>query len=251
MASLLLPRASKLVVDSIVDRLQREKSPKSMDEVVRDARSQRTFAATGGRKVSEGELEQLKATIHSVHGELASGSAGPAAVRAEFDARCAAVLASSPLLGGGEALRDDVWSYLTAVLLWDMALWRFQNAAPERFHGGVRNAFQRLWQRGRIFDRGAEHPDRWQLVRSLTEDAFVQILERPSLASSPRLSKAIAEGWLRHSASSGRSQMENTMRRAVRNLRISNQVIMLDHLPDLELDLRIGRAFEQAAANGR
>jgi hypothetical protein len=251
MTSLLLPRVSKLVVDSIIDRLQSGNAPKSIDEVVRDARSQRTFAATGGRRVTEGELEKLKANIHSVHGELISSSAGPVAVRAEFDARCAAVLVSSPLLGGGEALRDDVWSYVTAVLLWDMALWRFNKAAPERFHGGVRNAFQRLWQRGRVFDRGAEHPDRWQLVRSLTEDAFVQILERPSLASSPRLAKAIAEGWLRHSVSSGRSQMENTMRGAIRSLRISNQVIMLEHLPDRELDIRIGRAFEQAEANGQ
>lgn len=247
MASVLLPRASKLAVDSIIDRLQREKSPKSMDEVVRDARNQRAFAATGGRKVTDAELEHLKGSIHAIHAELVAGSAGPAAVRAEFDARCAVILASSPLLNGGEALRDDVWSYLTAVLLWDMALWRFQNGAPERFHGGARNAFQRLWQRGRIFDRGGDHPDRWQLVRSLTEDAFVQILERPSLASSPRLSKAIAEGWLRHSASSGRGQMESTMRRAIRSLRIANQVILLEHLPDLELDLRIGRAFEHAA----
>ena len=49
--------------------------------------------------------------------------------------------------------------------------------------------------RARALDRGEQHPRRWQLLEELTEDALVQITERPSIGADPVLARAIAEAW--------------------------------------------------------
>ena len=72
----------------------------------------------------------------------------------------------------------------------------FLDLSPKRFTGGVRNAFQRLWMRGSTLDRGEDRPDRWGLVRALSEDAMVQIFERASISSDARLARAVAEAWV-------------------------------------------------------
>src|SRR5690606_31532772 len=101
--------------------------------------------------------------------------------RTRFDHVATQFLATADDLESGEALRDDVWAYLTVVVAPDVVTWRFSEEADGRFAGGVRNAFQRLWMRGTTLDRSANHPDRWGLVKALSEDALVQIFERPSI----------------------------------------------------------------------
>jgi hypothetical protein len=247
MPVILLPRISPPTVDRILDRLRRDRVSAAIEDIVDEDLRQRTYAAIGGRTATQEELQSFRRSVHGILMDLRKTFGLPASMRAEFDVRCAAMLADSPLFKSGEALRDDVWSFMSAVLLRDVVHWRFQGLTADRYQGGVRNAFQRLWQRARAFDRGADHPERWQLVQALSEDACVQILERPSIASSPGLSRAIAEGWLRCSERVGKSHMEPIMRRAIRNLRISNQVILLECLEEAELDARIDRAFADAA----
>jgi hypothetical protein len=139
-------------------------------------------------------------------------------------------LAQADLFSTGEALRDDVWSFMSAVLAPDIVCWRF-GSSMERYTGGIRNTFQRLWMRGRALDRGAGHPERWRLLKELTEDALVQITERPSIGGDPVLSLAVAEAWVRASSFHGRARMEEIMRRAILAVRIRNEIRSLSDLP--------------------
>jgi hypothetical protein len=204
------------------------------------------YAATGGSVLASRELGELRSSLEQVAREHGFGKAGSRADMARFDAAMAAHLADHALLGSGEALRDDVWAFIAVVLAPDIAHWRF-GAARARFLGGVRNTFQRLWLRGITLDRGAAAPERWKLLDELTEDALVQITERPSIAADPRLACHLAEGWVRAAQRHGRSVMEPVMRQATLRLRIRNEVRSLASLPDDELGLAMDGFFDAAA----
>ena len=200
------------------------------------------FAATGGSPVDPDQLTELRERILRIAGNNGFGDASARVSHAEFDAEMSASLAEDPLFASGEALRDDVWAFVGVALAPDIVHWRF-GAAHERYLGGVRNTFQRQWLRGRALDRGEGDPERWQLLEELTEDALVQITERPSLGGDPVLARAIAEAWLRASLHHGRGAMEPVMRRAVLRVRIWNEIRSLGDLPPGHLADLLDDAF--------
>jgi len=202
------------------------------------------FAATGGSRVSADDLAEFRLDLVAMakkHGFDADGSSRSG--HAGFDASASAWLADHPLLQSGEALRDDVWTFVGVVLAPDIVNWRF-GTAWERYHGGIRNTFQRLWVRGQALDRGVGSADRWHLVEQLTEDALVQITERPSIGGDAVLASALAEAWVRGSKVHGRGQMEAVMRRAALRTRIWNELRTLSYLPESELAAIMDEAME-------
>jgi hypothetical protein len=76
---------------------------------------------------------------------------------------------------------------------------------------------------------------RWELLERLTEDALVQITERPSVAADPRLARAFVESWVRALARAGQSNMEERTRAAIIRLGLRAQIQMLSSLPDAAL----------------
>lgn len=192
------------------------------------------FAATGGTPINAVSLARLRQDLVATAKRHGFGREGVRPSQADFDAETAAWLAQSDLLATGEALRDDVWAFVAAVVAPDIVYWRFGSSA-ERYAGGVRNTFQRLWMRGRGLDRGAGHPQRWRLLEELTEDALVQITERPSIGGDTVLALAVAEAWLRAARHHGKSAMEDIMRRAILRIRIRNEIRSLADLPATDL----------------
>ena len=201
------------------------------------------FPATGGSQVRPSQLAALRNRIVRIGRSNGLGDSAVRDTHAAFDAEVAASLAEDPLFQSGEALRDDVWTFVGSSLVPDIVHWRF-GPARERYLGGVRNTFQRLWMRGRALDRGAGHSERWALLNELTEDALVQITERPSLGGDPVVAPAIAEAWLRASSRLGRKAMEPIMRRAVLQVRIWNEIRSLADLPSDDLAETLDDAFD-------
>jgi len=192
------------------------------------------YAATGGTPIGAAALKQLRCDLENLARTHGFGGTSARDSLAAFDAEASAWLAQANVFSTAEALRDDVWSFVAAVIAPDIVHWRF-GPAMERYTGGIRNMFQRLWMRGRALDRGPDHPERWKLLERLTEDALVQITERPSIGGDPVLSLAVAEAWLRASNLRGRSSMEDIMRRAVLQIRIRNEIRSLSDLSPDEL----------------
>lgn len=201
------------------------------------------FTATGGSRVRPNQLAALRDRIVGIARSNGLGDASVRATHAAFDAEVTASLAEDPLFQSGEALRDDVWTFVGTSLAPDVVHWRF-GTARERYLGGIRNAFQRLWMRGRALDRGAGHPERWELLEQLTEDALVQITERPSLGGDSEVARAIAEAWLRASRRYGRTAMEPIMRRAALRVRIWNETRSLADLPFEDMAGVVDDAFD-------
>lgn len=204
------------------------------------------FTPTGGSPIAARQLDELRTGIFDIAKRNGYGGKGTRTELAGFDAEAAAWLADQSVLASGEALRDDVWAFITIVMVPDIANWRFGDS-PERYLGGVRNTFQRLWMRGKLFDRGQESFDRWGLLEKLTEDAFVQITERPSLGGNTVLAIAIAEAWVRASLHHGKGPMESLARRAMLLIRARNEVRCLDELPGQSLAAVLDLIFETPA----
>lgn len=231
--TVLYPRIPRGLFDAIWHRIEEASDVASLAESAATSHPLATYAQTGGRRVSAKDLQLIRDTVV----EMAEGYGYPhgsnQASRANFDASCAAWFVEGPEIPMGEALRPSVWSFIGGVLLPDVSRWRFgENLRRERFEGGVRNTFQRLWLRGFLLDRGPEAVDRWKLIRSLTEDAFVSICERPGLSANPRFAVAIGEGWLRSAERVGRERMEDVNRTAIKNLRATYAVVHPEVLDD-------------------
>ena len=207
------------------------------------------YAATGGHQVDPAQLNTLRDNILQIARAEGFDGRDSRSSLAKFDAEMAAFLVEEPLLASGEVLRDDFWTFVGVSLLPDVVYWRF-GTARERYLGGVRNTFQRLWMRGRALDRGANHPKRWQLLEELTEDALVQITERPSLGGDPVLARGIAEAWRRARRHHGKGAMESTMRRAVLRVRIWNEIRSLADLPSRQLARVLADAFDLPTVGG-
>lgn len=207
-----------------------------------DLPDQVRYAATGGTPVPAASLAALREKFVEIAQKHGFGREGGRQSHAGFDAETAAWFAQSELFRSGESLRDDVWSFVAAVVAPDIVHWRFGRSA-ERYCGGVRNTFQRLWMRGRALDRGAGHPERWRLLEELTEDALVQITERPSIGGDPVLALAVAEAWLRAARHHGRAAMEDIMRRAILRIRVRNEIRSLADLPPDDLASFLDKLF--------
>lgn len=207
-----------------------------------------SYGAVGGTRVDLGILADLRKLMFDAALACGFPERGTTEDRARFDNLASAALGSFQPMSLGEADRDDVWAFIATVLLPDVSSWRFQGRSAKRFHGGVRNAFQRLWMRAWSLDGGIDSGElRWHLLEALNEDALVAITERPSIGADRRLSRAVASAWVATAKVIGRSRMEDVMRRAVIDLRIRNEIQMLTALDDASLDQLALEMFARAS----
>ncbi|WP_139075685.1 DUF6339 family protein [Pseudomonas aeruginosa] len=246
----LLPRLKAHGVSTILGRL-RETAPAARDgiDLLSEYASLKSSAPSGGAR-ADSVAVNVTFELRKIAQRSGFPTADTQSAKSQFDQEAAIYLAQKEELASGEALRDDVWAFMTTVLAPDVVTWRFADKSRERvarFAGGVRNSFQRLWVRGTVLDRGKGHPERWELVKQLTEDAMVQIFERASIGGNPPLAKAVAEGWLRTANKLGRGPMEDVMRSATKVLRVKNQIIDLAYLSPMDLDKVVSEAFDLAA----
>jgi hypothetical protein len=245
---LLLPRLPSIAAERILDGFIEGFATGSFAFDSQNLPASARFAPTGGSRISPSQLNEFRQGVVTIAAQFGFGEQGPSRDFARFDSRLGAWLAESMIFASGEALRDDVWSFIGVAVAPDVVQWRF-GFARERYLGGVRNTFQRLWLRGRTLDRGQGAANRWDLLNTLTEDAFVQIIERPSLGGDPVLARAIAEAWLRAAHRFGKGRMEPVMRRATLKVRIQNEIQSLASLGDDALAEYLDSVFEAAASS--
>jgi hypothetical protein len=213
-----------------------DKSSQSLGDMVSYGHPEATYAATGGSRVSGEVLTELRVAML----ELAKRYGFPAAARREallsFEPEAGALLHATMPIQPGEACRDEVWSFLTLIMLPDMAAWRFAERNEARFIGGARNVFQRLWWRAHVLE-DPEHADRWWLLR-LPEDALVGLMERPGISSNRTVSRLIAREISRIAALPTNIR-EDAWRDAYKRIRQRFPLVNLEALPEVDCAAQI------------
>ena len=194
-----------------------------------------TFAAVGGRRIAERELAEFQRGIRQIAEHFGYPEKGSRNALSEFDAAVSIFFGERLDISEGEAYRVQTWAFISLVLLPDIVKWRFPGFSTPRCTGGRRDCFHRLWLRAKAFDLGAGKEDRWILLKSLTEDSFVSIMERPSLAGSSEICQVLGATWIETATSVGRNRMEDINRRAIKRVRAKATLIFLDALSYCEL----------------
>ncbi|SHK80429.1 hypothetical protein [Halomonas caseinilytica] len=238
----LLPRMKKRHVHDQLEHMRVE-GFKPAYQGVRDDPAM--YYATSGGSLDAARIEDLVKRIREEARQLGF----PASIGrkvGDFDTRVTILLAQEEWLNTGEALRDDVWSYIATMMLPDVVVWRFPSANDERFLGGVRNTFQRLWTRGVVLDRGELSDDRWALIERLGEETLVQIFERSGLSNNPVLARHFAEGYLSWVDNVDQANMQRTMRDAMMILLLRNKIIDLSLLSEERMHQEVWLAFRTA-----
>ncbi|QDG52095.1 hypothetical protein FIV42_15490 [Persicimonas caeni] len=167
------------------------------------------FAPTGGPKVTDDILREFRQQV--IEAAKASGYPDQRFLEGQrqFDLELARILLRLPIIPG-EALRDEVWQYLTCKLVPEAVVWRFGSTkssvvtgptTESRFLGGNRNLLQRLWWRATILRDPTADDEVWLLDtsgRGLTEDNMVALLERGNIAGYHDLCRSIATEFIKY-----------------------------------------------------
>ena len=168
-----------------------------------------TYAATGGERVPEEVLTELRGTLLETAKNVGYPDTRSLEAQRRFDLSLAGMLVELPIITG-EALRDEVWQYLTCILVPDLVVWRYGKTrdtrvvgptSHDRFLGGDRNMVERIWWRAYILHDPNAEAELWLLDTArggLTEDNMVALFERGNIASYHMLCRTIANEYIRN-----------------------------------------------------
>lgn len=225
----LFPRLSTQAAHNRWDQL-REQDITALKQEATCTDPEQYFAATGGNRVDERQLKELAKEIRDLAKTHGYPNKAKQKAIARFDFELAVWLHDNLEIIQGEALRQETWAFLSLCVVPDVVKWRFPEFHHSRCMGGRRDCLQRLWLRARAFDLGEKASDRWKVLEGMTEDAFVSIMERPSLSGNPEICKYIGIIWLNISKKPEIRNMEKLNREAIRRLRSKLTLINLDYL---------------------
>lgn len=217
---------------------------------IRDPRA--FYAPVGGNKVSDDELGHLQKKIR----QLALSCGYPNKLNnkriRKFDGNCAALLHKEMNISPHEASKDEIWIFLTCILLPEIPRWRFPgerknnfNTKPERYLGGRRNLFQRLWWRAEILmDASNDQP--YKLLALLNEDELVQIIERPLMAGNKKLAQRTSWYFLKIVEERKPKNRRELLREAQKILMRFSAFVSFSALSYKQLDDILCGVFQQA-----
>lgn len=200
------------------------------------------FAATGGRRVTEDELGDLRHRIVTAAEYAGFPGEGRRRDRTTFDLEVAQLLHERAGLVAAEAAVRSIWAFLALVLLPDVSYWRFPHAPVDRVLGTdiTRHVWGRLWWRAHLLAL-PQNVERYRLLDSFGEAAFDQIFaRRRSLGGSRALVRALAETWpaLDRGGIGERDLLRDVLKRLLR----TSAIVEFEALDDDELRRQVADA---------
>ncbi|GIH20696.1 hypothetical protein [Rugosimonospora africana] len=203
-----------------------------------------TWYPTAPNRVPRETLVEVQEAVR----KIAHGSGWPTPISryagTDFDRRIAAELYRRMRILPADAASEDVWSFLSLVLLPDVALWRWPNPDRrpryERLVGRPRNVFRRLWTRIHVLGE--------DVGGRLYEDEAVGLLERPvSLGGNPRTARAMAAAHLAHVERHPELPRTGLFRNAAVRMNRMAVLISPEALDDRQLTALMTEIFDAAA----
>lgn len=206
------------------------------------------YVATGGSRVPERELLELRRLVVSLAEEVGFPGESTRSGRAAFDLQVAAAIHTTMRLVPAEAASGDVWAFLALVLLPDVAYWRYPWPPGDRIVGTdlTRHVFGRMWWRAQLV-HSSDEPDPYAALEILGEAAFDQIYaRRKALGNSPYLVKGILRVWndLDLSGLDEREVLRDFLKRLLRLV----PFVLFESLSVKDLDEELRTAAREAVA---
>lgn len=185
--------------------------------------------ATGGREATADELLAIRATVLAELSPWMEKGRIPRAEQPVFDSRLGKALHDALRIVPADAAHPGTWSFLTLVLLPDVAFTRFNDLSEDRGLGTkrARNVLSRAWVRwealGELLNEGSP---------TLGEDELVGLLERTAVARNRQLVIQLGKAVIAYDGQIARSEFARGLYKAVR---YRTGPLMLDLLSKAEL----------------
>lgn len=206
------------------------------------------FASTGGRRVTEGELRELRDRIAKAAEDAGFPNEGRRQDRALFDIEVARLLHERSGLVAAEASVRSIWTFLALVVLPDVSYWRYPKPPADRVLGTdiTRHVLGRLWWRAHLLMQ-PHVTDHYRLLEVFGEAAFDQIFaRRKSIGGSRALVTALAEVW--PTISRGRLNERDVLIDVLKRLLRIGAVVEFEALDDDELRRQVTETATEAVA---
>jgi Family of unknown function (DUF6339) len=216
------------------------------------------YTPTGGTRIAPTDLVPLANEIRNtarasgypgVRGQPIHELGRTLTATRDFDISVATLLHQKLAISAHEASRDGVWEFFTSVLLPDVVRWRFPGqgrTVEERFLGGIRNVFGRLWWRAYLLhDTSSDDP--YRLLKFLNEDEVVSITERPLLGFSQRIAQITVRAFMSTLETQAKINRMVLMREAQKYMIRFMTTMRLDAMDDSDLASFIGSVFRKTA----
>lgn len=200
-----------------------------------------TYAAIGGRQVTEEEISALLIEATGIARECGFPATRREADRISFDRRMAQFLHERMRISPHQAADEEIWTHLTLGPLAAFAAWRFPGLPDERVLGRPRNTFRRLWWRAETLGPLATDE------QALREDETVQIMERGATTATPAVARALAAAFRRRLVANPEMKRMELMRDAMKRVNRLTPFISLEALGDEELATQLDEVFAEAA----
>jgi len=162
-----------------------------------------------------------------------------------FDRKVGRILFEQLEISDHDGSSEEVWGFLTIIVLPDVAVWRFPNRSDERMLGVPRNTFRRVWMRERVL--GSINHDNDSGTAPLGEDELVGIFERTYLSRSHELARSMARCLRKRGDGYGIARSE-LMRELTKQVRRDLPVVCVDALSEGELDVLVIERLGVAAS---
>lgn len=230
-----------------------QQSPLRLMKFAQTYHQMATFYATAAEPVGIRLLEDLRRSLI----ELAKSQGFPEKPSKQqartFDQEASHILDSTMEMVPAEAANREIWNFLSCVLLPDLSKWRFSNPKSDltydRWLGGDRNVFRKLWWREVTLGR--------ELNSKLGEDEAVGIMERPLLSGNAQLARASAKALLTVAEQHKNIARSELMRKGMVGVRrmapiINFEVFTEEELDDVVLDIfqKTSQAFAKHLKEG-
>lgn len=187
--------------------------------------------ATGGHVADTSRIADVRDSVH----EAVEQWRGLGRIRqsqvAAFDLALGRTLHEHLEIIPADAAHDEVWSFLTLVVLPEVAVLRFPDMHVDRLIGTPRNALRRTWTRQEVLGDLLYSTD-----RPLGEDELVGLFERGALARNRALVRRLAAAVLKYDGASSRSEWARDLYKRVT---FQTGPRLLDALSEAELDALI------------
>lgn len=191
-------------------------------------------AATGGTPVPLSVLLKIQIEMREIADRFEFPKPLTLAGQQEIDRLWGTYMRTTMGIIPGDAAEEGVWSFLSLVVLPELAPWRFPGRTEERLLGKPRNTLRRLWWRAWTLG-----PDlNWapEGCKPFVEDEYVQIMERTSVAGNMRTARAFQHAVWRAEEADIPMSRGDVVRELLPRLRALRTYLCFDVISDSDLD---------------
>ena len=163
------------------------------------------YSSVGGIKVTEKELNEIRINIINI-AKNNNFPKPPSTINSQqFDRESTIYLFQNLNISINEASKNEIWNFISCMLLPEIVYWRYfykeneikptNNALIDRYLGGRRNCFQKLWWRALVFQNINNNEKEFEFLSIFNGDDFRELEERTSIYGNINLCREIAKNY--------------------------------------------------------